>query len=109
MHIRGSKFCLARSRSRCSSFFRSSSSTSFPSSTKNPPFEFAIFERSYSKYFPSRASRLNGSSPFGAVGDLELAETTEFSGRLLFAFVVDEEAMLRSSSRSRCLALADVH
>lgn len=90
--------CLSRSRS----FALESSSTSLPSSTKNPPLELTIFDRSYSKYFPSRESRFNG---FGAVGEVDTAETTS-RGRFWLAFGVDEE--LASCSRCLCLAFAIV-
>lgn len=79
---RGSKFCLARSRSRSFSFARRSSSTSLPSSTKKPPFEFVILDRSYSKYDPRRESRCNGFGAVGAVGDLDVAGISS-NGRLL--------------------------
>lgn len=94
-------------RSLSRSFARRSSLSSFLSSTKKPPFEFTIFDRSKSKYFPSRESRRSGCSfdAFGAVGDVDVAGVTS-SGRLLFAFnaLEDDEA---ASSRSLCFAFAE--
>lgn len=89
--------CLSRSFSLA----LNSSSTSFPSSTRNPPLELTILDKSYSKYFPRRVSRF--SEGFGAVGDVDVAGTTP-SGRLLYTFGVDE--LEASCSLSRCLAFA---
>ncbi len=101
LHVRGSTFCWALSFSRCFSIATLCWSTSFSSSTKNPPFELTILDKSYSKYFPSRASLLSG---LGTVGDPEDAVTS--TGRLLLGFRAseDEEA---AASFCHCRALAD--
>lgn len=105
-NARGSRVCMALSRSRSRSLARKSSITSFSSSTRKPPLELTIFDKSYSKYFPRRASLRSGRATFGAaVGDVDVAGVTS-SGRLLFklAASLDEEAA--ACSRSRCLAFA---
>ena len=102
--LRGSNACIARCSSRSFSLARNCASASLSSSTRNPPFELTIFDKSYSKYFPRRESRLSlASDCFGAVGDPEVAGMTS-SGRLLLALVEETAAAL--CSRSRCFAFA---
>lgn len=101
--LRGSRFCIALCRSRSFSFARSCSSTSFPSSTRNPPLELTIFERSYSKYFPNRESRLNLAAVCGAVVEAEVTGTTSIARLPWLLGVVDGPF---PSSRWRCLAFA---
>ena len=102
-HVRSSRFCIARCLSRSLSFALKSSSTSLLSSTRKPPFELTILDRSYSKYFPSRESRLSLPSCFGPVGEWELSGVTPM-GRFLLPFRSEE--LDEAVSRSRCLALA---
>ena len=103
--LRGSRFCIARSRSLSLSFALKSSSTSLSSSTRKPPLELTILERSYSKYFPSRESRWSLRSFRGPVGELEVSGVTPI-GRFLFSF--KSELVELTCSRSRCLAFAEV-
>lgn len=59
---------------------------------RNPPFEFTIFDKSYSKYVPSRVSRCSGleDDATGPVGEYWPAGVT-VSGLLLFGFTEDDE------------------
>jgi hypothetical protein len=106
---RGSRFCIARCRSLSRSLRISFSFDSLPSSIRNPPFELTIFERSYSKYFPSLASRRSGLSfsleGTGWVGDFESA-AMGLSGRLLLGLGFEVEATA-CCSFSLCRAFAE--
>lgn len=91
-NVRGSKFCFALCLSRSFSFRLTSSSTSFPSSSKKPPLELTIFDRSYSKYLPNLESRFNGLDTLDVVGEFDVAGVTPM-GRLLFVLgIADVEA-----------------
>lgn len=105
-HSRGSNVCWTLCLSLSFSFLIKFSSTSFPSSTRKPPLELTIFDRSYSKYVPSIVeSRWRGRSRDrpGAVGELDVAGVTP-KGLLLFAFGWDEDEF--SCSRWRWVAFA---
>ena len=78
--------------SRSFSFLIKSISTFPPSLTRKPPFELTIFDKSYSKYVPSRESRFNGLEDDAAeVDGGSCPGRVRARDRLLFELIVDEE------------------